>query len=273
MPWTSRCRIGNSPHPSYPPVKPTNGTDLINHESVTTYPNSCLGQVRPHGNLLPGRHVRVAIPAEGLLQFVQLLRGEVCPLASLAFVLLVVLAAAGSAALVLATAVARYRRPRSVTTVVVGQATADVFRLHRGGIDTCDCVENGGGKGNQLKLCQSIVLEYVWSFRGRKSFPTDSVTNLHKGSTRRTNNFNHLRQFVEQLFQWREASGQMACGGRFICHVGGIGWDAGWPMSMQLSSGNFTVSLGIFNTFSNIIADYWSVGLIYDRSFLWLFFI
>lgn len=114
---------------------------LCGRPARETYPNSCLGQVRPHGNLLPGRHVRIAVPAEGLLQFVQLLRGEVCPLAPLAFVLLVVLAsatAAASVALILTAAVARYRRPRSVATVVVGQATADVFRLHRGGIDTCD---------------------------------------------------------------------------------------------------------------------------------------
>lgn len=182
------------------PLELRNGTDLINHESVTlwahsgeTYPNSCLGQVRPHGDLLPGRHVRVAIPAEGLLQFVQLLRGEVCPLAPLAFVLLVVLAtSAASGALILATAVARYRRPRSVTAVVVGQATADVFRLHRGRIDTCDC----GGKRGREKSIKTLSINSLGICLvvpgSQKVLPIASQIYIKL-------RFNHLPLFVEPL--------------------------------------------------------------------------
>lgn len=57
-----------------------------------SYPHSGFGQVGPHGDLLPGAHVRVAVPLKGSLQFLQLLAGEVSPLPSL-FLLLGVIRA------------------------------------------------------------------------------------------------------------------------------------------------------------------------------------
>lgn len=56
-----------------------------------THPNSGLREVGPHGDLLAGGHIRIPIPAECVLQFLQLLRGEVGSLAPLAFVFLVIL--------------------------------------------------------------------------------------------------------------------------------------------------------------------------------------
>ena len=47
---------------------------------VEPYPDPGLGEVGPHGDLLPGAHVRVAVPLEGGLQLLQLLAGEVGPL-------------------------------------------------------------------------------------------------------------------------------------------------------------------------------------------------
>lgn len=55
-----------------------------------SYPDSGLGQVCPHGDLLPGAHVRVAVPLESGLQFLQLLAGEVSPLPTLFLLLGVV---------------------------------------------------------------------------------------------------------------------------------------------------------------------------------------
>lgn len=54
---------------------------------VRTYPNPGLGEVGPDGDLLPGGHVRVAIPLEGGLQLLQLLAGEVSPLSPLPLLL------------------------------------------------------------------------------------------------------------------------------------------------------------------------------------------
>lgn len=93
-----------------------------------TYPHARLGQVRPHGDLLPGRHVRIAISAERLLQLVQLLRGEVGPLAALPLVLLVVLRAIDTVLLDGGTA----GRPRTTAgAVLVRQHAAQAFRLYR----------------------------------------------------------------------------------------------------------------------------------------------
>lgn len=50
---------------------------------AASYPHSGLGQVGPHGDLLPGAHVRVAVPLEGGLQLLELLAGEVSPLPAL----------------------------------------------------------------------------------------------------------------------------------------------------------------------------------------------
>lgn len=52
---------------------------------LVSYPNSGFGQVCPHGNLFAGAHVRIAIASKSGLQLLQLLRGEVSSLASLAF--------------------------------------------------------------------------------------------------------------------------------------------------------------------------------------------
>lgn len=48
-----------------------------------THPDSGLGEVGPHGDLLPSAHVRVAVPGERGLQFLQLLGGKVGPLPAL----------------------------------------------------------------------------------------------------------------------------------------------------------------------------------------------
>lgn len=45
-----------------------------------SHPDARLGQVGPHGDLLAGAHVRVAVPLESGLQLLQLLAGEVSPL-------------------------------------------------------------------------------------------------------------------------------------------------------------------------------------------------
>lgn len=50
---------------------------------AASYPHSGLGQVGPHGDLLPGAHVRVAVPLEGSLQLLELLACEVSPLSPL----------------------------------------------------------------------------------------------------------------------------------------------------------------------------------------------
>lgn len=55
-----------------------------------SYPDSRLGQVGPYRDLLPGAHVRVAIPLERGFQLLQLLAGEVSPLPPLFFLLGVV---------------------------------------------------------------------------------------------------------------------------------------------------------------------------------------
>ena len=60
---------------------------------VLTHPDSGLGEVGPHANLLPGAHVGVAVPREQRLQILQLLRGEVCPLAPLPLLLAVLVQA------------------------------------------------------------------------------------------------------------------------------------------------------------------------------------
>lgn len=64
-----------------------------------SYPNSGLRQVGPDGDLLPGAHVRVAVPLEGGLQLLQLLAGEVSPLPPLLLLLRVVGAAVIAAVL------------------------------------------------------------------------------------------------------------------------------------------------------------------------------
>lgn len=50
-----------------------------------SYPDPGLCEIGPHGYLLPCAHVRIAIPLESGLQFLQLLAGEVSPLPPLAF--------------------------------------------------------------------------------------------------------------------------------------------------------------------------------------------
>ena len=55
--------------------------------SFLTHPDSGLGDVGPHGDLLPGAHVGVSVPREERLQLLQLLRGEVRPLPPLPLVL------------------------------------------------------------------------------------------------------------------------------------------------------------------------------------------
>lgn len=57
---------------------------------MASYPNPGLRQVGPHRDLLPGAHVRVAVPLEGGLQLLQLLAGEVSPLPPLLLLLGVV---------------------------------------------------------------------------------------------------------------------------------------------------------------------------------------
>ena len=54
-----------------------------------THPDSGLGDVGPHGDLLAGAHVGVAVAREERLQLLQLLRGEVGPLAPLPLLLAV----------------------------------------------------------------------------------------------------------------------------------------------------------------------------------------
>lgn len=54
---------------------------------LASYPDSGLGQVGPDGDLLPGAHVRVAVPLEGCFQLLQLLAGEVSPLPPLLLLL------------------------------------------------------------------------------------------------------------------------------------------------------------------------------------------
>ena len=56
-------------------------------KNTQTHPDSGLGDVGPHGDLLPGAHVRVPVPREERLQLLQLLRGEVRPLPPLPLVL------------------------------------------------------------------------------------------------------------------------------------------------------------------------------------------
>lgn len=51
------------------------------------YPDSGLGEVGPDGDLLPRRHVRVAVPLESGFQLLQLLAGEVSPLPPLPLLL------------------------------------------------------------------------------------------------------------------------------------------------------------------------------------------
>lgn len=58
---------------------------------LVTHPDSRLGQVGPHRDLLPRAHVRISVPGEGGFQLLQLLGGEVRPLPPLPLVVLVVL--------------------------------------------------------------------------------------------------------------------------------------------------------------------------------------
>lgn len=45
-----------------------------------THPDSCLGEVGPHRDLLSGAHVRVAVPLERGFQLLELLAGKMSPL-------------------------------------------------------------------------------------------------------------------------------------------------------------------------------------------------
>lgn len=60
------------------------------------YPDSGLGEIGPHGDLLAGGHVRISIAAERVLQLLQLLGGEVRALSPLPLVLLIVLRLVGT---------------------------------------------------------------------------------------------------------------------------------------------------------------------------------
>lgn len=59
---------------------------------LVTHPDSCLREIGPHGNLLSGRHVRIPISTECMLQLLQLLRCEMRSLSALSLVFLVVFA-------------------------------------------------------------------------------------------------------------------------------------------------------------------------------------
>lgn len=48
--------------------------------SSTTYPDSGLGEVCPHGYFFSGAHIRVTVPLESSFQLLQLLAGEMSPL-------------------------------------------------------------------------------------------------------------------------------------------------------------------------------------------------
>lgn len=65
----------------------------VHLDRVLTHPDSGLGEVGPHADLLPGAHVGVAVPREQRLQLLQLLRGEVSPLAPLPLLLAVLVQA------------------------------------------------------------------------------------------------------------------------------------------------------------------------------------
>ena len=52
-----------------------------------THPDSGLGEVGPHADLLPGAHVGVPVPRKQRLQLLQLLRGEVGTLSPLPLLL------------------------------------------------------------------------------------------------------------------------------------------------------------------------------------------
>lgn len=51
-----------------------------NVEGLQSYPDSCLCQVGPDCNLLPGAHVWITVSLESGFQLLELLAGEVCPL-------------------------------------------------------------------------------------------------------------------------------------------------------------------------------------------------
>lgn len=70
-----------------PPPPPLPAKSRPAAPSRFSYPDSGLGEVGPDRDLLPRRHVRVAVPLEGGLQFLQLLAGEVSPLPPLPLLL------------------------------------------------------------------------------------------------------------------------------------------------------------------------------------------
>lgn len=50
---------------------------------LITHPDTCFSQIGPHCDLFSGAHVRVAVPLKGGFQLLELLAGEMSPLASL----------------------------------------------------------------------------------------------------------------------------------------------------------------------------------------------
>lgn len=65
--------------------------EITERKKCRAHPDSGLGEIRPHGYLLSGAHVRVPVPGERGLQFLELLRREVRPLSPLSLRVLVVL--------------------------------------------------------------------------------------------------------------------------------------------------------------------------------------
>lgn len=58
---------------------------------MIAYPNSSFSEVRPHGNFLARRHVRITVPGESRFKLLQLLAGEMCSLSALSLIFLVTL--------------------------------------------------------------------------------------------------------------------------------------------------------------------------------------
>lgn len=71
----SRCSVHRVPL-AFPPFGPP---------VFEPYPDSGLCEVRPHGYLFPGAHVRISVSGERGLQFLELLRSEMRPLSPLPF--------------------------------------------------------------------------------------------------------------------------------------------------------------------------------------------
>ena len=94
-----------------------------------THPDSGLGEVGPHADLLPGAHVGVPVPRKQRLQLLQLLRGEVGTLSPLPLLLPVLVQAVVVAVADLA---ALARRLPGVCKVYRLKVTAGKYNLKVG---------------------------------------------------------------------------------------------------------------------------------------------